>query len=116
MNVTSNLKNSQDEKNRSQYVLDLMSIPIWIPSSMIGVILNCNATLEDVDLKKFDSEILLTSKFYCTSSSSMKKAAIFRGNFLLDATSNAASIGFDEMTRKLEESKPLKNRIQLFLV
>lgn len=121
LNITDS---SAQALNRSKFnfMVDLMSVPLWVPSSLLDFVIRCNDTISSADVKLFKNEILGGSRFYCTSSDSTTLAAIYRGNFLTrpndknSTTLPISSLGFQDIQERLDNFTGLKDRIQMFLM
>lgn len=61
---------------------EYLFLPHWVPNTLDKYIINCNTDLSKADAWQIKSEVLLHSLFCCTSSSTIRTAAIYRGNFL----------------------------------
>ena len=107
--------------SKFNFMVDLMSVPLWVPSSLLDFVIRCKDTISPEDVKFFKSDILSGSRFYCTSSDYTTMAAIYRGNFLnrpddTNSTIPTASLGFQDIQERLDNHTELKDRIQMFLM
>ena len=114
--------------NMSDYMVDIISQPMWVPSSMLGYIITCRDEIAKEDLSLFREEIVQKSNlFYCTSWDSTSVAAIYRGNVRRGATDKEAWDEINQLFESFQEddanlndnekrSSKLKDRIQLFWI
>ena len=129
-------KKGPDNVNMTKFMMNVISLPLWVPSSMVGYIAASQSEISEEDARRIKSEVLLNSLFYCTSSKHMRLAAIYRGNCLssqrevkdtsvksannrtLVATNDQLSqVVFEDVQRRLHSAEDgLSGRVQLFLM
>lgn len=109
-------------------LLDYIELPLWVPSSLGGLLVTSGKKLERKDLAQLQEEVLDGSGFYVTSKDSTRLAAIYRGNILKERDSTQSSDQkqseasiireiFEDILVKLEKANGnLKDRIQLFIL
>ena len=110
---------------------DFMFLPEWVPSSIENYIVNSREDLSKEDARQIRYDVLKNSLFYCSSSSNIRAAAIYRGNFLTSSSSYRRSeedisglngtllsqVVFDDVQKRLRQAEGgLSDRVQLFLL
>lgn len=115
---------SETASNTTQFIGDIQSQPLWVPSSMLGYLLTCRQEIAKEDLSDFHTDILQKSKFFCTSWKSTSFAAIYRGNVqvgsnILDTwheiNNQLEAYGMQDDEQEKNKIR-LKDRIQIFLL
>ena len=108
--------------NATRLAEQMAKIPPWIPYTLLPSILSCDENLDPNDLKRIQEEVLLGSEFFLTSTESIRKAAIFRGNvrsisgsYQPDMARNKTKLIFHNLQAKMDKLG-LSDRIQLFFL
>ena len=63
------------------FMVDLMSVPLRVPSCLLDFLIRCDDTISSADVKLFKNEIIGGSRFNYTSFNSTILAAMHRGFF-----------------------------------
>ena len=120
-------KTNKRELNVTRVLEQVAAVPLWVPSSLLPMLVESRATLRKEDVAIIKDKVLVGSRFFCTSSDAIPSAAVFRGNIrspvgLVDvstATSshsgNHTAVVFEEIQERLE-IQGLANRVQLFML
>jgi len=130
MTSNTNRTNPSIQRN-TKNMNDFMLLPEWVPSSMENYIVNSKDDLSKEDARQIRYDVLKNSLFYCSSSSNVRAAAIYRGNFLSSSSSYRRSeedissvngtflsqVVFDDVQKRLRQAEGgLSDRVQLFLL
>lgn len=135
-----NVKNKRGELNMTRVLEQVAAVPLWVPSSLLPMLVESRATLRKEDVSIIKNKVLVGSRFFCTSSDAIPSAAVFRGNIrtpvgLVDVAatasnsdsgatttsrnrikSNHTAVIFEEIQERLKLHGDLHNRVQLFLL
>lgn len=112
--------------NVTRVVDRVQAVPMWVPASLLPLLVKSRATLRKEDVNIIKDRVLVGSRFFCTSSDAIPSAAIFRGNIrtsvgLVDMTtaeserSNHTAVVLEEIQQRLE-AQGLNERVQLFMM
>lgn len=74
--------NNLRKSNGTNFVQNIIDVPLWLPNSIIPFVLLDGEQLEKNDTKRFREEVLDGSLFFCTGWETQRYAALFRGNFV----------------------------------
>jgi hypothetical protein len=106
-------------RNLTHVMNRISLIPVWIPSSLLQFVTRTRARISPADVKAIKNEVLVESRFFCTSFDSIPSAAIFRGNLRPPVghteTRNLPAECFRAIQQKMDE-RGLSERVQLFLM
>ena len=87
-------------------MVDLVSVPLRTPSSLLGFAIRFYGKISLADAKLFKNEILRGSRFYSAYSNSTTLAEMHRGNFLTclndknSTTLPTSSLGFQDVEER----------------
>jgi hypothetical protein len=92
-----------EERAKQKLLKEYLYLPQWVPDTLDYYIVNCDDDLSKADSWQIKSEVLLNSLFCCTSSRTIRTAAIYRGYFLLPTSSSSPSPMKKEISMKRDE-------------
>jgi len=106
--------------NLTRAVEQVALVPMWVPSSLLPLMVASKAQVHREDVKVLKERILDGTGFFCTKSESIPSATLIRGNLRLPGPvqhnlKNSSAIIFEDIQRKMEY-EGLSERIQLFLL
>ena len=90
-------------------------IPLWVPSSILPFLTAVDDEVSSDDMKTIRDKVLTGSCFFCTSSTSIPQAALFRGNLRRSPEMNETVTAMDDLQRRLDATD-VKDRVQMFLL
>ena len=100
----------------------VVKIPLWVPSSLVEIMIATRALLDAADVKAIKDRVLPSSRFYCTSTDSIPSAAVFRGNIRSQGSvvsslddKNVTGDVFAEIQEQMKR-EGISSRVQLFLM
>lgn len=92
-------------------------LPLWVPSSLLQFLVASPSRIVASDITTIKENVLSGTAFFCTSTESVGKAAIFRGNIRGLATTdrNMTAVVLAEIEQRLKD-EGLSDRLQVFFL